>query len=673
MEPKPAGDMTPIPSLAETTSAVLRQDFEQYGAWKGQIVEALGSLGNWLRREGPLSADARDRLGHSLRLVRDDRLTIAFVGEFSRGKTELINAIFFAGLGRRLLPSTAGRTTMCPTEILWDGADGEPYLRLLPIETRAKKTPIHQLKGEARNWVRFRLDPAAPLEVQTTLKRLTETKRLPLAEAQSLGFSAEDAANADPPGEVGVEVPCWRHALISFPHPLLQQGLVVLDTPGLNALGSEPELTLSTLPSAQAVLFVLAADTGVTRSDLEIWERHVQRAKQRTQALTVVLNKIDVLWDDLLDEDEIASEIAKQRASTARTLQLDPKHVFAVSAQKALLARVRQDPALLARSSLESLEEHLSSGLMHNKTALILDHLEIRLGNLVETHRERLNSRIQGLGTQAAELSGLGEKSKGVIGELIRRTRDEQRQHLRSLRQFESSHERLHTEARLSSRILGLQGLDDLIRTTQQEMLRKATTRGLSVAMKHLFDEMRRVMHTLTVECERLRRLSVFVYEYFEKHYGFTPVPPKGLGALGFRAELEALYEEAEAYRKSSRMMLAEQRFVVRRFFEVLVARVRQIFERFAADYRDWLDQALEPLHLQIEERKALMEQRLANLSSISRSKSALDGRLHELRHEQEVLARRLAELHEIDARRRLPPRSEHRAATAAPLASGPS
>jgi len=60
-----------------------------------------------------------------------------------------------------------------------------------------------------------------------------------------------------------VEVPQWRHALINYPHPLLKQGLVVLDTPGLNAIGAEPELTLSLLPSAHATVFILGADTAV--------------------------------------------------------------------------------------------------------------------------------------------------------------------------------------------------------------------------------------------------------------------------------------------------------------------------------------------------------------------------------------------------------------------------
>jgi hypothetical protein len=72
-----------------------------------------------------------------------------------------------------------------------------------------------------------------------------------------------------------VEIPRWRHAVINFPHPLLQQGLVILDTPGLNAIGTEPELTLSLLPNAHAVLFILAADTGVTQSDLTVWREHI--------------------------------------------------------------------------------------------------------------------------------------------------------------------------------------------------------------------------------------------------------------------------------------------------------------------------------------------------------------------------------------------------------------
>ncbi len=96
-----------------------------------------------------------------------------------------------------------------------------------------------------------------------------------------------------------VEVPRWRHAMIKFPHPLLKQGLVILDTPGLNAIGAEPELTLSLLPNAHAVLFILAADTGVTQSDMAIWREHICGGGVAKRGRMVVLNKIDGQWDEL--------------------------------------------------------------------------------------------------------------------------------------------------------------------------------------------------------------------------------------------------------------------------------------------------------------------------------------------------------------------------------------
>lgn len=643
----------PMPNLSPATSPALRGDFERYGIWKARLLEAVESLRDWLQGEGRLSTDTRGRLADTLSLLREERLTLAVLGEFSRGKTELINAIFFAGLGRRLLPSTAGRTTMCPTEIRWDASDGEPSLRLLPIETRAKRTPVERLKREPKAWVRYRLDPEAPEELQRTLKRLTETKPLPLDEASALGFSPDLKVPGD---SSTLEVPCWRHALINFPHPLLQQGLVVLDTPGLNALGSEPELTLGTLSGAQAILFVLAADTGITRSDLEIWEHHIRGLLRNQAALTVVLNKTDILWDELSSPAEIDAAVGKQHLYTAATLGLDNGQVFAISAQKALLARVKQDQALLERSAIEGLERHLAARLLGDRYALIHDQVEIRLGNLIETHRERLHNRIEQSHSQAEELRGLREKSKSVIGELLRRTREEQRAYLSSLDRFESSKKRLHTEAEVAGRILALKGIDELIRTTHEQMLRKATTHGISLAMKHLFEEMRRVMHTLSVECERLRRATVFIYEHFEKTYGFTPVPPQGLVSLQFRQELEQLCLEADRYRRSSKMVLAEQRFVVRRFFEVLVVRVREIFERFAGDFRDWVRQALLPLGEQLELRKTRIELRLGTLSKISRSKGVLEERLQILLNQEQALQGRLERLAAIDQQLRRPP-----------------
>jgi predicted GTPase len=130
--------------------------------------------------------------------------------------------------------------------------------------------------------------------------------------------------------------------MVNYPHPLLQAGLTMLDTPGLNALGAEPELTLSVIPNAHAVMYLLATDTGVTRSDLEIWQKHVHRHANYHVA---VLNKIDMLWDELKSDSEVQATIERQAEETARVLKLPRSRVFTVSAQKALAATIRGDAA----------------------------------------------------------------------------------------------------------------------------------------------------------------------------------------------------------------------------------------------------------------------------------------------------------------------------------------
>ena len=148
--------------------------------------------------------------------------------------------------------------------------------------------------------------------------------------------------------EGSVDIPCWRHAVINFPHPLLQQGLVILDTPGLNAIGTEPELTVGLLPAAHATVFILGADTGVTKSDLAIWRDHLDA---QGVGRYVVLNKIDTLADPLSPPDVVEAQIEHQRADVAHTLALPPERVFPLSAKQALAARVAGDEAALASSA----------------------------------------------------------------------------------------------------------------------------------------------------------------------------------------------------------------------------------------------------------------------------------------------------------------------------------
>jgi hypothetical protein len=118
-------------------SRELAARFEAYSDWRRRLSAAVSGLHDWLTQQDLADAQVDIKVQRILERLHQDRLVVAFVAEFSRGKSELINAIFFADFGQRLLPSSAGRTTMCPTELLYD-AGLPPSIRLLPIETRQK-------------------------------------------------------------------------------------------------------------------------------------------------------------------------------------------------------------------------------------------------------------------------------------------------------------------------------------------------------------------------------------------------------------------------------------------------------------------------------------------------------------------------------------------------------
>jgi len=108
----------------------------------------------WL--QGQKLIDGEDDL-RIFEALESDKLTVAMVGEFSRGKTELINAIFFADYKQRLLPTEAGRTTMYPTELQYD-ENHPPSIKLLPIETRKTAETIAEYRRSPTNWATVSLE-----------------------------------------------------------------------------------------------------------------------------------------------------------------------------------------------------------------------------------------------------------------------------------------------------------------------------------------------------------------------------------------------------------------------------------------------------------------------------------------------------------------------------------
>jgi hypothetical protein len=623
-----------------------QEQLQAYEQWKEDVINTIEEYGPWLQDNGMSSEDVQQRIEHTLDALRSDKLTIAFVAEFSRGKTELINAIFFADFGRRLLPSDAGRTTMCPTEIFYDEDRDEAYVRLLPIETRLQDSTLTQLRKDTKQWVHYPLETNSVEQMQAALSEVIQTKTVTLDEAKHLGLYSPDLhPHQHQPPEM-IEVPKWRHALISFPHQMLKKGLTILDTPGLNALGSEPELTLNMLPASQAVLFVLGADTGVTRSDMEIWQHHIKGFQSgRQRGLMVVLNKIDTLWDDLRESEDVNDAITNQQSSTAGLLGLEPRAVFPVSAQKGLLAKIKGDNTLLDKSGLLDLENFLGQDVLSIKQQIILETVGADVGQMLDNSRSLLSGKLNDTKRQLEELEELSGKSDDVITNLMEKTRTEQAQYLRDVETFQQSRKQLKQQADQLINTLNLETLNEVIERCRKEMTNSWTTSGMKTAMKNLFEEIRRIMLDLVTQSEQTRKLIRGIYRKFQNEHGFAVIQPKMFSIVKYRVELELLHQEAEVFRNSPVTAMMEQNFVVKRFFSALVGRAREIFQQADNEIDVWLANTLEPLVMQIKDHKEMMEKRLNNLQKIGQSRNTLQYRILELQEQYTELARQLTAL----------------------------
>lgn len=88
------------------------------------------------------------------------------------------------------------------------------------------------------------------------------------------------------------------------------------------------------LPNAHAVLFILAVDTGVTKSEIDVWRQYISGTRWKQKGRLAVLNKIDGLWDELKDEVEIQKELTKQIKSSVDLLGLETTQIFPISPKR---------------------------------------------------------------------------------------------------------------------------------------------------------------------------------------------------------------------------------------------------------------------------------------------------------------------------------------------------
>jgi len=625
--------------------AQLASSFQEYSAWRDALAHSVVQLRRWLEQSELMEGDAARRLDVALDRLSEDKLVIAFVAEFSRGKSELINAIFFAEYGRRILPSSAGRTTMCPTELMYDESL-PPCIRALPIETRARFGTTADFKKATAEWRVFPVDTDSPDGMLQAFKLVAETVRVSADEARMYGlYDPEDQDQVVAVDKQGmIEISRWRHAVINFPHPLLKQGLVILDTPGLNAIGTEPELTLSLVPSSHAVLFVLAADTGVTKSDLDVW-RHIVGDSGGTRNHIAVLNKIDGLWDALKSETEIEAEVDKQVASVSATLGLDASRVFPVSAQKGLVAKVTDDNRLLKLSRLPSLEAALVDLLVPAKQRIVREQTMSVIDRITGEVRQALATRERGLIEQLYELRALQGKNQSSIERMLIRAQTEQRDFEDNVRKIVAARVVLARLANEAYAPLRLDSLRARVLEARERMRKVRLTPQFFAAVKEYFGQVRELVRQSNAKLLEIEQMVLGVQRRFAEDLGWSLSPPMPFALDTYLAELERAEAAYKNHFGALAVLTRDKWSLIERFFDTVVSKSREVFSAAERDTEAWVRSLLPPIEVQVREQRAQLKKRAESVARIRDAQESLDSRIGELEEALEDVQQRLDEL----------------------------
>jgi hypothetical protein len=623
----------------DTTASSNRFETEiaRYNRWREELTQSVHAYHDWLESTSQLDVQQSIRFYDLLENLNKGRLMLAFLAEFSRGKSELINALFFSSFKERLLPSDVGRTTMCPTEIFHDPSE-EPYLKLLSVETRYRDESISQLKNMPVEWSKVRLNTGSAADMKQALKALADTKKVYALEARMLGLAPMVDENGELPGEEElVEVPAWRYAMINYPHPLLTNGLSILDTPGLNALGMEPELTVSTVPNAHAILFLLSIDTGVTKSDLEIWDRYVRPGLPQKIA---VLNKIDLMWDELKTPEEIDRAVARMIETTSQHLQLPRERIFAMSAQKALLAKVRDDAQLLEKSGITALERFLAEEIVPMKRQILCKAVVGEIGGMMASSRASLAKKQAANEAEIAELKGLAGKSRDVVTKIWAKITSEKNAYNAALAEYKVNHAAFGAKRTAIMDMLNAQKLDGMLAKAAQAMEDSWTTVGLQRSMRELSRLMSENFEAVFAASEDIKKMMQGVYDAFIEKFAFQPMTLPALDLDPHRTKLKLLVHETEAFARDPVNVAHYKGPLVKKFYGTLVKQARTTFGDAKSQTERWIQAVTLPLEVQIKDHKAQLQSRLDNLAKINEKTTTINEQMAILKAAEADLAK---------------------------------
>ncbi|HET9095762.1 MAG TPA: dynamin family protein [Candidatus Baltobacteraceae bacterium] len=307
-------------------------------------------------------AAARERLERATFLL-------AVVGEFSSGKSFLLNAL----LGRFRYEQVAGR---------------EQIVGLLATDINPSTATITELEY-------------APHSEAHAYHEDGRVERIPLDRLSQFVAVASAAGDAGAIHDaLKDEKDAPSRVLVKVDSPFLRRGFSVADTPGLASINpAHRRATLQFLPNADAVLYLIDTQQPFTEGDASF----LGIIRQHLDTIFIVQTKID-LWDQTGADGKAAWESAHERIAKLAAVHAPGTYVYALSARQFAEGSLKGDAALVERSRFPQFTSALDASLVRNSGRARLSRARDQAALAARDSIERMERDAQMLALGRGEL-----------------------------------------------------------------------------------------------------------------------------------------------------------------------------------------------------------------------------------------------------------------------------
>ncbi len=387
------------------------QDLERVAKVRAEVATRLDTIADTLEKAESGGQKTSGKLGLE-REIEDIKIAgknlsqgvfrLMVLGDMKRGKSTFLNAL----IGENILPSDVNPCTALLT-ILKYGSE-----KKVTIYFNDGKKPLSlDFKSFKRNYT---IDP-------------TEAKRLEQEKKQAF--------------------PDVDYAVVEYPLPLLEKGIEIVDSPGLNDTEARNELSLGYINNCHAILFVMRATQPCTLGERRYLENYI---KGRGLSVFFLINAWDQVQESLIDPDDAeeleASEFRLRRVFEANLKEycleenknIYSERVFEISSIQALRRRLKNSSVSLEGTGFPEFFGALNHFLTQERAAQEFRQAKTLAQQADNYLREAIARRVPLL---EQDIEALKNKINSVAPEFnkLAEIRDQFQEEIRSVRDKEAT------------------------------------------------------------------------------------------------------------------------------------------------------------------------------------------------------------------------------------------